>query len=183
MAVDPSSLLRELYETDPLNHFDDPSMGPLFDPPLVGVAAAKELSADRVVNYHDAGSVLGAFIARMDGHPFANVIEASGSPAALDLALNAAAQEGKVLIVGDYREVRAGFAWSHLLHREWELIGSNGSAGAWDAAVELAVSGVIPLERLISHRLRAEDYARGIELARSGKNAIKVLLNWQEERV
>jgi epoxyqueuosine reductase QueG len=42
MNFDPLNHLLELYETDPGNRFDDPSMGPLFDPPLVGVAAADD---------------------------------------------------------------------------------------------------------------------------------------------
>lgn len=42
MTFDPLNHLLELYETDPGNRFDDPAMGPLFDPPLVGVAAADD---------------------------------------------------------------------------------------------------------------------------------------------
>jgi epoxyqueuosine reductase QueG len=42
MALDPQILLRELYDADLGNRFDDPAVGPLFDPPLVGVAAADD---------------------------------------------------------------------------------------------------------------------------------------------
>jgi epoxyqueuosine reductase QueG len=42
MALDPSDLLRGLYEADAENRFDDPSMGALFDPPFIGVAAADD---------------------------------------------------------------------------------------------------------------------------------------------
>jgi hypothetical protein len=42
MAIDPSSLLRELYDADQGNRFDNPSIGALFDPPLVGIVAADD---------------------------------------------------------------------------------------------------------------------------------------------
>ena len=146
------------------------------------LAAAKEFGADSVINYHDAGDALGESIARAPGHPFPNVIEASGSPAALALALDVADQGGKVLLIGDYGEGRAGFPWNDLLHRELELIGSNASAGAWDEAVALAAAGGIPLGRLISRCLPAAEYARGIDLVRGDRNVLKVVLDWREER-
>jgi L-iditol 2-dehydrogenase len=145
------------------------------------LAAARELGACCVINYHDAGGELGSSVARLAGHPFPNVIEASGSPAALERALVAADRGGKVLVVGDYGDGRAGFAWNHLLHRELELIGSCASAGAWGEAVALASGGGVSLGRLISHRLMAPDYARGIELARNDRTSLKVLLDWREE--
>jgi threonine dehydrogenase-like Zn-dependent dehydrogenase len=144
------------------------------------LAAAAEFGADSVINYHDAGGPLDESIAKAPGHPFANVIEASGSPAALALALDVAAQGARILAVGDYGAGRAGFAWNQLLHRELELIGSNASAGAWDEAVALATGGGVPLGRLISRRLPAAEYARGIELARGDRNVLKVLLDWRE---
>ena len=146
------------------------------------LAVAREFGADPVVNYHEAGVELGGALARSGGHPYANVIEASGSPAALALALDMAAREGKVLIVGDYGAGRADFPWNHLLHRELALIGSNASGGAWDEAVALATGGEVPLGRLISHRLPATEYARGLELLRHDRDVLKVLLDWRKGR-
>jgi epoxyqueuosine reductase QueG len=42
MKMDPSALLPELYEADQKKYFDDPAMGPVFDPPFVGVAGAED---------------------------------------------------------------------------------------------------------------------------------------------
>jgi len=132
------------------------------------------------VNYHDAGPALGGAVAEAGGGEdgFANVIEASGSPEALEAGLDLAAQGGKVLVVGDYGAARADFPWNRLLHRELELIGSNGSAGAWDEAVRLAVTGAVPLERLISRRLPASSFAEALDLARHGRDVIKVVMEW-----
>ncbi len=144
------------------------------------LAVAEEFGAAAVVNHHEAGVELSGALARAGGQPYANVIEASGSPAALAVALDLAAKEGKVLIVGDYETSRADFPWNHMLHRELELIGSNASAGAWDRAVTLATSGELPLGRLISHLVPPTEYARGLELVRHDKNVLKVLLDWRQ---
>jgi len=145
------------------------------------LALAGEFGAECVLNYHDAARDLDASVAGMPGHPFANVIEASGSAAALVSAMGAAAREGKVLVVGDYDMGRADFAWNDLMHRELDLIGSCASAGAWAEAVSLATSGAVPLDRLISHHVRTSDYAHGIERARNDRDALKVVLDWREE--
>ncbi len=38
MTIDPEAVLRELHRDDPGNCFDDPALGPLFDPPFVSLA-------------------------------------------------------------------------------------------------------------------------------------------------
>jgi len=144
------------------------------------LALAEEFGAGCVLNYHDAARRLDASVARMPAHPFANVIEASGSAAALVTAMDAAAHGGKVLVVGDYDTGRADFAWNDLMHRELALIGSCASAGAWDEAVSLATSGAMPLDRLISCRVRASDYAHAVDVARHDRDALKVVLDWRE---
>jgi epoxyqueuosine reductase len=41
-TIDPHSLLRELYDADTDKFFDDPALGPMFDPPVVAVADAHD---------------------------------------------------------------------------------------------------------------------------------------------
>jgi len=146
------------------------------------LAVARELGVSSVLNYHEVTGDLAAAVARLPGHPFGQVIEASGSPAALALALNVSAREGKVLVVGDYGDSRAGFAWNHLLHRELEVIGTCASAGGWEEAVGLASSGALPLEQLISRRFPACRYQEAVETARHDRAALKVLLDWRQEK-
>lgn len=108
-----------------------------------------------------------------------NVIEASGSAEALPAALCVASRGGRVLVVGDYAGARAGFRWNYLLHPELELIGSCASGEAWPEAVEVAVSGAVPLGRLVSHTFPVEDYEQALALARSHReDVIKVVLVW-----
>jgi len=59
------------------------------------------------------------------------------------------------------------------------LIGSNASSEAWPEATKLAVEGKLPLEKLITHRIPAVEFVRGIELMRSRSNdVIKVVMEW-----
>ncbi len=133
------------------------------------------------VNYHDAGADLPEAVRRAAGEPaFQVVVEASGSPAALDAGVALAGADARVLVLGDYGEGRARFEWNTLLHKELRVIGSCASAGAWDDAVALATSGRIPLARLVSHVVPAERFADAIELTRSGRDAtVKVVLRWR----
>jgi threonine dehydrogenase-like Zn-dependent dehydrogenase len=131
-----------------------------------------------MLNYHEVEGDLASAVERAFGRRFASVIEASGSPLAAAAAIDLAAVGAKILVTGDYGESCAAFRWNDLLHREVELIGSNASAGAWDEAAELAVTGGLPLERLVTTRLRAEEFARGVELVRSSRREVKVVLVW-----
>ena len=142
------------------------------------LALARELGAARVCNYHDAAAGLADAIVETCGGAFPVVIEASGSAAAMEAALHLAAPGGKVLVIGDYADACARFRWNHLLHRELELIGSNASAGAWPDAVRLATAGTLALERLITQRFPASQFAAAVELVRTSREAVKVLLQW-----
>jgi threonine dehydrogenase-like Zn-dependent dehydrogenase len=142
---------------------------------------ARELGADAVVNYHEAGDDLARVLGTLSGAPYPLAVEASGSAVALQTAMQAVAVGGKVLAIGDYGESRAGFRWNQILHRELELIGSNASAGAWPEAVRLATSGGLPLERLITRRFPAARFAEAMAFVRDRqKAAIKVVMDWSD---
>jgi len=141
------------------------------------LALAQRFGACAVLDYHDADNLVDA-VENLPGSPFPNVIEASGSSLAMRTAMEAASVGGKVLVLGDYSGARADFAWNHLLHRELELIGSNASAGAWPAAVELAVSGRVLLGELISRRLPAASGIEALELTEKSRDVVKVVLDW-----
>lgn len=140
---------------------------------------AKEFGAGSTINYHELDGDLAGGILKRTGFDFPVVIEASGSPKAMDASLNIVAKQGKVLEVGDYGDSHPTTPWNRMLWSEITLIGSNASAGAWSEAVRLAERGVVPLEQLITHRLRAEQFEEGYRLMHD-RNAgvIKVILEW-----
>jgi threonine dehydrogenase-like Zn-dependent dehydrogenase len=111
------------------------------------------------------------------------VAECSGSADALAAGMSAAAKGGRLLLVGDYKKAQAQFPWNRMIHGELRLIGSNASAGAWPEAVKLVVRREIPLERLVTHRLPARRFSEAMELARSCREAIKVVLCWDAATV
>ncbi len=140
---------------------------------------ARQLGVTQTLNYHDVQGDLGEAIKTIAGRPLPNTIEAAGSATAAQACIAATAREGKVLLVGDYEQARAGFPWMRVLIEELELIGSNASAGAWPEAVRLATAGSLPLHRLVTHRLPVARFEEGLEFVRSRRpDVIKVVLEW-----
>ena len=141
---------------------------------------ARTMGCRRTFNYHDASGPLADVVRRVFGREFPCVIEASGAPAAIAAALRLTADEGRVLVVGDYGDATAAFPWNDMLHHQWTLAGSNASAGAWPEAVRRAAGG-FPLGQLVTHRFPAARFEEAIETARSCRDAVKVAMVWAEE--
>lgn len=145
------------------------------------LALAREFGADATVNYHELSEPLGEALRHVTGREFAQVIEASGSASAMTAAMELAEPEGRVLVLGDYGLERAAFRWSDLLHREHVLIGSNASAGAWPEAVGLAARNPTLQAPLVTHRLPAAEFRKGIELMQQRDPAVvKIVLVWDD---
>jgi threonine dehydrogenase-like Zn-dependent dehydrogenase len=137
----------------------------------------RQLGALPALDYRDEAAILGL---RKVGYP--NIVEASGAEQAMRTAFALAPHGGHVLVIGDYGFATARFAWNDLQHREIELIGSNASAGAWEEAVGLAVSGELPLERIATHRFPIRRYEEAFDLARdreANAPAMRILLDWE----
>jgi threonine dehydrogenase-like Zn-dependent dehydrogenase len=147
------------------------------------LAKARELGARHVASYHDAAdgssAALAALVRRVVGGGFANILEASGSSAALEAAFALGAMGGHMLLVGDYAHAQATVPWQRWLHSEYEVMSSNASAGAWPEAVRLAGELTSTLDPLVTHTVAIRDIHRGIELMRGRESgAIRVLIDW-----
>jgi len=139
---------------------------------------ALKLGADEIINYHAASDLAGTLRGGAR-RTFANVVEASGSPVAMEAALAVAAADARVLVLGDYGQERASFLWNRILHKELRLIGSNAGAGAWPEAVEIASDAEFPLAHLVSARFPAERFQEAIDLVRSRRDdVVKVVIEW-----
>lgn len=139
---------------------------------------AREFGAPDVLNYHECNGPLSSAIASAYGGKFQNVVEASGNANALETAMEVAANEAKILLVGDYDQACANFPWNRILHREFELIGSNASAQAWPEAVQFALSNRALLERMVSLRVPVNEFDKGIQAVKTDRNLIKAVINW-----
>jgi len=142
------------------------------------LALAKKLGAERTLNYHQFRGGGMATARETLNCSFPNIIEASGSAAAVDAAVELASKQGKVLIVGDYKQFQAGFPWNHLLLNELELIGSNASAQAWPEAVRTAIIIQKDLAKLISGKWPAAEFAVAVNAVKHNREIIKAILRW-----
>lgn len=139
---------------------------------------ARDFGAETTCDYRSLeGGVEG--LRELLGGGFPVVIEASGSPRAMQWALELACDQARLLVLGDYGEARADFEWNTLLHRELRLIGSNASAGAWEDAVQWAGRLTGYLERMVTHRFPAESFEEALDAARHPeRGVVKVVLEW-----
>ncbi len=144
------------------------------------LALARQFGATGTINYHACPSNLVEAIQQAGtGYLFDNVIEASGAPSAVQAALQVAAPEAHLLIIGDYGEQRASFLWNHLLHQELQITGSNASQGAWREALRLLSEGQLPLEQLVTHRFPLPRFEQAFDLVKSrDETVIKVVVEW-----
>jgi 2-desacetyl-2-hydroxyethyl bacteriochlorophyllide A dehydrogenase len=145
------------------------------------LALARELGAVTTVNYHDFHGDLASGITSSTGTKgYATIIEASGSSSAMSAAITLASNGGRILVIGDYDQGKADFAWNTVLHKELQIIGSNASAGAWKKAVEIATDPSFPLQRLITHRVPAVRFESGMVLMRGRQDGVvKVIMEWE----
>ena len=144
---------------------------------------ARELGARVTVDYHGgspSSPELAERIALAAGVTgFANALEASGSSAALEAAFRLGAQGAHILLLGDYARASATVPWQRWLHREYEVMASNASAGAWPEALEAAARLGSTLDALVTHTVRPDEVEHGIELMRDrSSGAIRVLIDW-----
>jgi threonine dehydrogenase-like Zn-dependent dehydrogenase len=147
------------------------------------LALAARLGAERTLNYHhfrDGGT---GVVRKALGMSFPNIIEASGSAAAANMAVELASGMARVLFVGDYKKARTDFIWNHLLINELELIGSNASAQAWPEAVRTALAVQKSLSELISAEYPAGQFAAAFDALKHNRDLIKVILRWDRCQV
>ena len=141
------------------------------------LALATQLGAERALNYHQFRGGMETAKETLKCS-FPNIIEVSGSAAAANAAVQLASKQGKVLIVGDYKQAEASFTWNHLLHNELELIGSNASAQAWPEAFQAAIAIQQDLAKLISGEWPAVEFATAVNAVKHNREIIKAILRW-----
>jgi len=124
----------------------------------------RRVGAMHVFDYHSGGLPA--------GEAFPTVIEVSGTPAGFEAAVAAAADGGRVLVVGNRPGVDDAA-------RGVRVVASTGSVDAWVEAVRLAVEGGLFLNALVSHRFPPARFREALDLARGrGPGIIKVMIDW-----
>jgi threonine dehydrogenase-like Zn-dependent dehydrogenase len=103
-------------------------------------------------------------------------IEASGNPAAAELAIDAVRPLGTVVAFGAMRD-RVSVDWNAIGDgKELDVRGSHLSPYAFPPAIALIASGALPMQRIVTHQLPLEEFEQGIGLVADGRESIKVVL-------
>lgn len=105
------------------------------------------------------------------------VIETSGGIDAFKDIKEVIRPFGRVVLIGFFGSKKPEIDWDVYSTRDITLIGALGSPGIWDNIIELLESGKIETRSLISHRMKLEDFEKGIDIMVNRKeNACKVIL-------
>ncbi len=128
------------------------------------LSLARTLGADAAVNpsREDLPTALDR-LTRGDGPNV--VIEAVGSQATIDQAVQAVSAAGRVVLVGLFGESMP-FKPIALVRKELDLLGSRNSSGMFPEAIGLIAEGRIDVAHLITHRFNLDEAAevfRGID--------------------
>jgi 2-desacetyl-2-hydroxyethyl bacteriochlorophyllide A dehydrogenase len=111
-------------------------------------------------------------VEKLPASSFSLVVEATGSPEALDEALRLVEPQGTVVMKSTYKEP-AHFDTAKLVVDEIKLAGSR--CGNFTRALELLGGGKIKVESLISEKFELQDGLRAFEMLEK-KSCLKVLL-------
>ena len=111
------------------------------------------------------------------------VIETSGMPAAVATATRAARAGGRIVLVGTGGVGSSvAFADDELVRRELTVMGSlSYTASDWRVALELAGSGAVDLQRVVTHRYPLADYAAALRRFEERDEAVGRILLVHEE--
>jgi 2-desacetyl-2-hydroxyethyl bacteriochlorophyllide A dehydrogenase len=120
-------------------------------------------------------------MARTNGAGADVVFEVSGSQAGVELMTNLLRTRGRIVVVAIFSESPKidlfRFFW-----RELRLLGARVYEHEdFEAAIHLAASGALPLDRLITHTLPMEEVESGFREMEGGGAVMKVLIECGEE--
>ena len=136
---------------------------------------ALDSGADMVVD--PAHDDLEAAVGAQTGAGADHVIDMTGS--LLRTAIQLVRKGGKVLLFGVNTGSTAEVKQSDITQKEITILGTWLANASFAQAVKLLESGILPLEKLITHRCTLETLEPAIELLRKGR-AVKILVDCQK---
>ncbi|WP_433654307.1 NAD(P)-dependent alcohol dehydrogenase [Nocardia sp. CA-128927] len=132
------------------------------------LALATELGCTRAV---DVGiTELGAI-----GFEPSVLLECSGHPAAIGAAVRVVARAGRVVLVGMGGD-DVPLPLPYIQEHELELTGTFRYANTWPTAIELAASGGVDLDRLVTGRFGLDQVTAALTSARMDPGSIKPIV-------
>ena len=125
---------------------------------------AADLGVPETLNARTVKNIESAVRRRLAALPQA-LIEASGSLEGFAESLAVASPRGRVALTGYYEMRKTPTRPDDIHMKELQVVGTDGSAGAWPRAVELLARGLVKPSKLITHRFALTDYQRALRMA------------------
>ncbi|WP_228717318.1 NAD(P)-dependent alcohol dehydrogenase [Allosaccharopolyspora coralli] len=132
---------------------------------------AAELGATSTVNVADTAL-------RDAGHEPDVLIECSGVRAATADAIRTIARAGRVVLVGMGGDEMT-LPVAHVQTFEIELTGTFRYANTWPTAIDLAASGAVDLDRLVTHHFGLDEVEQALTVAQRDATAVKSVVHPQ----
>jgi 2-desacetyl-2-hydroxyethyl bacteriochlorophyllide A dehydrogenase len=102
------------------------------------------------------------------GEDFDVVVEASGSTAGAQAALDRLAPRGRLVVIGLSGQTSVAVDLDRVVVGDQEVAGSLGSPAVWPQALELLGRGRVRPSSLVTHRFALEEVAEAVRVARAG---------------
>lgn len=93
----------------------------------------------------------------------------------LDQAIPLVKKGGDIVLFGINERAKVQINQAPVVFNEINIHGNFITKGTFPAAIDIIENGIIPIEKLITHRLPIQDAKKGIELMRSGEG-VKVIV-------
>lgn len=98
----------------------------------------------------------------------------------LDQAIHLVQKGGHIVLFGINQKLKSSVGQSQVVFNEIKIHGTFIAKGTFPMAVDMIEKKVIPIEKLVSHRLNIEDIEKGFALMHSGEG-IKVVIEMNQK--
>ncbi len=137
---------------------------------------AKELGFETVLNVAKE-SIVDTVMQLTNGIGADMVIECSGAPAAIAGTPELVRKKGKICAIGLTGGRKVEFPWEKASFKVLDIVfGMSTSYTSWDRAINLVAKGLLPAEKVISHRLPLEKWEYAFNELEE-QRALKVILH------
>jgi len=138
---------------------------------------AKDMGADKVINLREQ-PLMDAINEAADGEGFNVVIEASGAPEVLTMALRAAAPRALVVVTGVFEGELQTIDLNTIMPKELTVIGSLGGPTVFDEAIDMVRQGEIRVMPLNTHTFPLSMGPEALTLVAQGRpDLVKIHLD------
>ncbi len=141
----------------------------------VRLAKAREIGFDTMVAGGETSPA--EKVVEMTGGMGADlVVECSGSAQGIETAIDLVRKKGRICAIGLTGKPSIPFPWDKAAFKVCDLIFNlSTSYTSWDRTINLVAGGALPIEKVISHRMRLSEWDQAIAEIDS-QRALKVLL-------